>query len=396
MLNYKRPIFSNIYKNIQTPRKFIQLLSGPRQVGKTTLIQQLQQELNIPFLFVNADDPLHQNRAWLETQWKIARSQIDEKNPCAVLAVDEIQKIPQWSDIVKTFWDDDTLKNINLKVILLGSSALKLMKDSSESLAGRFEKTTLTQWSKTEMQDAFEFDFKTYAFFGGYPGAATLVEDEPRWKNYLKNSIIEPVLNIDILALHRVEKPALLRQVFQLACEYSGQILSLNKILGQLQNSGNIATISFYIELLSSAGLIKGLQKWTTEKVRTRASSPKLLVLDIGLMTAVLDYSKDDLEKNTEVKGRVIESLVGTHLLHQANDFNFDVYYWNEGHMEVDFIVKKGTKILAIEVKSGRKSRSLNGLNMFLKKHPTASRLLVGGEGVDLHLFLSKSVLEFM
>lgn len=371
-------------------------MMGPRQVGKTTLVQQLKDEIKHPMHFVSADDPLNQNRLWLETQWKIARSMLKDSVTEVVLAIDEIQKIQNWSAMVKTFWDEDTRNKINVKVILLGSSALQLQKDSSESLAGRFEQVAITHWSKKEMEECFGFDLETYTYFGGYPGAATLINDEQRWRNYMKNSIIESVLNVDIFSFHRVEKPALLRELFYASCQYSGQILSLNKILGQLQDSGNTSTISHYLELLKGAGFVQGLQKYSHEHIRSRASSPKLNVLDIGMMSAVLGYSKSELENNSELKGRVIESLVGSHLLHESRQVGFEVFYWNDGYLEVDFIVKQGLKVLAIEVKSGRKSRSLNGMKKFLEKHPHATSLLVGAQGVDLNTFLTTPVLNWM
>lgn len=392
---YRRKVLSLILEHLKTKRMFIQILMGPRQIGKTTLVEQIEKELDIPMLFVSADDPLNQTRHWLESQWKKARSLLNQTTKEAILVVDEVQKIQKWSEYIKTFWDEDTRKKVNLKVLLLGSSALQLKHDSSESLAGRFEKIPVSQWSKKEMEEAFSFDLSDYTFFGGYPGAVPFIKDVQRWKNYIKNSIIESVLNVDILALHRVEKPALLRQLFYLSCEYSGQILSLNKILGQLQDHGNTATISHYLDLLAHAGLVKGIQKYSHEKIVMRASSPKLNVMDMSFMTTVLDYSKEELEKNTELKGRVIESLVGTHLLHNAEEEIFEVFYWNDGHNEVDFIVKKGLKILAIEVKSGRKSRSLSGMKVFLNKFPHASSLLVGGEGVDLETFLTTPVTQW-
>lgn len=396
ILLYERQIITKIYNQCKSPRLFIQILTGPRQIGKTTLITQLSAKFDGYFLYASADDPFHQNRQWLESQWRNARLRISDQQPEMILAIDEIQKIPQWSEIIKTLWDEDTRTKTNLKIILLGSSSIKILHGSSESLAGRFEIIPLFQWSKQEMLDAFGFDLNAYAYFGGYPGAAQLASDIPRWKKYIKNSIVDTVINVDILSLHRVEKPALLKQLFYLSCEYSGQILSLNKILGQLQDSGNTSTVAFYLELLSSAGLIQGLQKWSPQKISMRASSPKLNVMDVGLMSAVLDYSPETLEQDHNLRGRVIESLVGTHILHCAPEEDFEVFYWNDGSNEVDFIVKKGQKVLAIEVKSGRKSRSLGGMNAFLKKYPESKPLLVGGEGVDLDFFLSGTVCRWL
>jgi predicted AAA+ superfamily ATPase len=397
---YERSVISNVYSRCKSPRLFIQILTGPRQIGKTTLITQLASKFEGYFQYASADDPLHQNRNWLESQWKQARSMISSENDSRqsgiILAIDEIQKIPKWPDIVKTLWDEDSRNKTNLKIILLGSSSVKITQGSSESLAGRFEIIPIFQWSRKEMFEAFDFDLQQYAYFGGYPGAAQLASDIPRWKKYIKNSIIDTVINTDILSLHRVDKPALLKQLFYLSCEYSGQILSLNKALGQLQDSGNTSTISFYLDLLSSAGLVRGLQKWSPHKIKTRASSPKLNVMDVGLMTAVLDYSPEMLSHDPNLYGRVIESLVGTHLLHCAPEEDFEVFYWNDGKNEVDFIVQKGQKILAIEVKSGRKSRSFGGMNAFLNKYPDAKPLLVGAEGIDLDRFLSGSIQRWL
>lgn len=391
---YNRPYLQSVLDNLSTPRKFIQLIVGPRQVGKTTIMEQLELEKEYQVIYVTADDSIHKDRIWLSTQWEKARkATLSTKKREVLLIVDEVQKIKDWSEAVKTFWDQDSRKKINLKVILLGSSALQLTKGSSESLAGRFELTYIPHWSLQEMKKAFRFNFEDYLYFGGYPGAAVFSNNETRWKQYILNSIIESVMNLDILALANIEKPVLLKNVFRLACEYSGQILSYNKMLVQLQDAGNTTTIAHYLELLATAGLAGGLQKWSPEKVRMRGSSPKLNVYDLSLMSAVQDYTQKELATNTELRGHVIESAIGAYLIQQSKQKNIQVYYWNEGHHEVDFIVEKGKKILAIEVKSGRKSRSLNGLNFFLKKYPTnTTPLLVGAEGIEVEEFLQTEV----
>ncbi len=385
---YKRPYLSDLYNKIKTPRKFIQLILGPRQVGKTTIMNQLQKEIKTSVMYTSADDSIHKDRIWLNTQWIQARQMLTNLDKEAILIVDEVQKIKDWSEIVKSLWDQDTRNKINLKVILLGSSALQLTKGSSESLAGRFEITYIPHWSYLEMKKAFQFNFEKYLFFGGYPGAADLTQDETRWKQYILKSIIESVVNLDILSLARIEKPALLKKVFYLGCEYSGQILSYTKMQGQLQDAGNTTTVAHYLDLLSTAGLVTGLQKWTSEKVRIRGSSPKLNVYDLGLMSSMQNYSQEELKINTELRGRVVESAVGAYLIQQCMNTNMQLYYWNEGNTEVDFIIEKGKKILAIEVKSGRKARSLNGMSTFLKKYPKAIPLLVGAEGIPVEEFL--------
>jgi len=169
---------------------------------------------------------------------------------------------------------------------LLGSSPLLVQQGLSESLAGRFEILRIGHWSFSEMRDAFGLTVDQYLYFGGYPGSAALINDEERWRRYLLDSLIETTLARDILLMNRVDKPALLRQMFRLGCEYSGQILSYQKMLGQLQDAGNTTTLAHYLDLLSGAGMLCGLSKFSSEVVRQRGSSPKLQVLNNGLMTA--------------------------------------------------------------------------------------------------------------
>ncbi|MBU8901876.1 MAG: ATP-binding protein [Victivallales bacterium] len=396
---FKRIIFDDVLKRIIEPRKFIQVLAGPRQVGKTTLSRQLMDEVNIPTHYASADEPTLKNSSWLEQQWEVARYKIKNdsaKNTEALLVLDEIQKLQNWSEIVKRLWDEDSFNNTQLKVILLGSSPLLIKSGLTESLAGRFELVPLTHWSYSEMKDAFGFNFEQYVYFGGYPGAVNLIDDIDRWTHYIKESLIETSISRDILLMTRVDKPALLRRMFELGCAYSGQILSYQKMTGQLQDAGNTTTLAHYLDLLSSAGFVIGLQKYAGQQVRRRSSSPKLQVFNTALMTAHANIGFDELVKNRDLWGRWVESTVGAHLLNQTIGRDLELYYWSKSNMEVDFVLVKGDKVTAIEVKGGAKSVTLPGIDAFSKEFNVSRKLLVGAQGIPLEEFLMTPVSDWL
>lgn len=365
-------------------------MTGPRQVGKTTLARQVIRELNVPTVFANADEPALKPPTWLEEQWEACRLIAREKKE-ALLILDEVQKLPYWSETVKKLWDEDTVVRCNLKVVLLGSSPLLMQKGLSESLAGRFEIIPLCHWSFIEMQHVFGWDLDTYLFYGGYPGSAALVSQEDRWRNYILDSLIETSISRDILLLNRIDKPALLRRLFQLACEYSAQILSYQKILGQLQDAGNTTTLAHYLDLLSGAGLVMGIMKYAGEKVRQRGSSPKLLVLNNALMTAQSHLSFAEAKKDRDFWGRIVESAVGSHLVNSMIPLRGKVYYWNAGSREVDFVLELGKKIIGIEVKSSMKKMNISGMEQFKKEFKPDKILCVGGHGIPLADFFQTS-----
>ena len=259
---FKRAIYKVLQQRLTEPRRFIQVLTGPRQVGKTTLVRQIMQEALLPVHYVSADEPTLQGDVWVEQQWEIARQKTkaggDERHE-ALLVLDEVQKIPRWSEQVKRLWDEDTLRGIPLKVIVLGSAPTLIGRGLSESLAGRFEAISVTHWLFSEMRDAFGWDLDTYIYYGGYPGAASLIDDRQRWARYVVDSLVETTISRDILLMSRVDKPALLRRMFLLGCDYSGQILSYQKMLGQLHDAGNTTTLAHYLELLAGAGMVAGL-----------------------------------------------------------------------------------------------------------------------------------------
>ncbi len=375
---------------MQESRQFIQILAGPRQVGKTTLVQQLQQELGSNCLYVSADEPTLRDTSWLIQQWDLARLKAAGLSKTAVLIIDEIQKIPAWSETVKYLWDQDKRNALCLKIVLLGSSPLLMQRGLTESLAGRFELLPMTHWSYREMADCFGYTVEDYIFYGGYPGAAALRNDFLRWSAYIRDSLIETTVSRDILLLARVDKPALLRRLFLLGCEYSGQIISFQKMVGQLQDAGNTTTLAHYLELLAGAGLLAGLGKYAGQKIRRKASSPKLIALNTGLISALSAVSLDAAQQNHSLWGRLVESAVGAHLINTAHSSQVEVCYWNESSKEVDFVLAKAGRLTAIEVKGQSKPVSVSGMDAFCSHFSVSRRLLIGGQGIRMEEFLSK------
>jgi predicted AAA+ superfamily ATPase len=385
---FERSYLKSVKTRIEEHRKFIQVILGPRQVGKTTMVTQLLSQLSIPNLYDSADAISATNSAWLMQVWESARLQLKVSEAAEfLLVIDEIQKIDNWSEVVKQQWDKDTRKNINIKVILLGSSRLLIQKGLTESLAGRFETLYLGHWSYPEMKEAFGWSIEQYVYFGGYPGSATLINDEERWKNYIKDSLIETSISKDILMLTRVDKPALLKRLFELGCLYSGQILSYTKILGQLQDAGNTTTLANYLKLLSDCGLLAGLDKYAGDIIRKRGSSPKFQVYNNALITAQSDDRYEKAIVDPESWGRLIESSVGTHLLNHSISERYNLYYWREGNNEVDFVLEKGDKIIGLEVKSGKRGEN-EGMGIFAEKFYPEKVLLIGTGGIPYDEFL--------
>ncbi len=395
MSEYKRPIFQVLINRLHETRRFIQVLSGPRQVGKTTLIRQILDALPCPSHYASADEPGLQGTYWIEQQWDIARLRLKQSgNSSALLVLDEVQKIPYWSTVVKRLWDADSADKIPLQVVLLGSSPLLMQQGLIESLAGRFELIPMTHWSYREMQEAFGWDVEQYIYFGGYPGAASLINEEARWARYIIDSIIETTLSRDILLMTRVDKPALLRRLFDLGSHYSGQIISFQKMLGQLQDLGNTTTLAHYLELLFGAGMLAGLSKYSGKVVRQRASSPKLQILNTALMSASLHLSFAAARKNHEIWGRLVESSIGAYLLNSAMGKNIQVFYWRERNKEVDFVLSKGKECVAIEVKSQLKKEVFPGMEEFANNFKPRRLLHVGGQGLPLQEFLTLPIEE--
>ena len=383
-------------RRLEEPRRFLQVLMGPRQVGKTTLVRQCLEKLSLPSQYASADEPLPPGSVWIEQQWEVGRNLLSQSRGEAVLVLDEIQKIPHWSSLVKRLWDEDSAAGRRLKVVLLGSSPLLIQSGLTESLAGRFEIVRIPHWSYSEMEQAFGWNLEQFIFFGGYPGAAALIAEEERWRRYLQDSLVETTISRDILLLTRIDKPALLRRLFLLGCEYSGQILSYQKMLGQLHDSGNTTTLAHYLDLLSGVGMLSGLQKYSGGKSRQRGSSPKLLVLDTALMNSIAPRSFQEAQADSAYWGRVVETAIGAHLFNRCWETDCRLYYWREGNYEVDFIIEKGKSVTAIEVKSGRVRENLPGMEALTKKFKIQRKLLVGNGGIPIKDFLSRPLENYL
>jgi predicted AAA+ superfamily ATPase len=392
---FQRPQFATLSARLAEPRRFIQVVAGPRQVGKTTLVQQVIETLSLPVRQASADEPGLRGAGWIAQQWEAARLAIEGPDG-AVLVLDEVQKIPQWSETVKRLWDEDTRKKCPLQVVVLGSAPLLIAQGLTESLAGRFELVPLSHWSFTEMQAAFGWSLEQYLFHGGYPGAAPLIGEPERWTRYLADSLIETSIARDVLLLTRVDKPALLRRLFELACRYSGQVLSYTKMLGQLQDAGNTTTLAHYLELLAGAGMVCGLPKYAGDAARSRASSPKLQVLNTALMSVSSGLTLNEARSDREFWGRLVESAVGAHLANAAQRGECRLYYWRERNHEVDFVVQAGRRLTAIEVKSGRAPLAHAGTEAFSQAFKPQRTLLVGGDGIALEEFLSRPVTHWV
>ena len=391
---FKRDITGTITQRLKENRNFIQVISGPRQVGKTIAIRQVLEVIGIPYYYAAADLPAPPPIEWISQQWDTGR-RIARDKKSSILVLDEIQKISNWSEEVKRLWDEDTRQDINLKVVLLGSSSLLIQKGLTESLAGRFEIIRSGHWSWKECRDCFNWDIDKFIYFGGYPGAASLIDNEERWAQYVRDSLIETAISKDILLLNRVEKPALLRQLFVLACEYGGQILSYQKLLGQLADAGNTVTLAHYQKLFESAFLIKGLQKWSGGALRRRSSSPKWLPLNTALMTSLANKSFQEWRSDPDMWGRLVEVSVGAHLVNEGVQYSVELYYWRKGNNEVDFILSKGSDLVAIEVKSGKRHTTLPGLEVFRKKYKTKRSILIGASGINIKDFFETPILEW-
>jgi hypothetical protein len=383
---YRRREAAVLSARLAEPRRFIQVVAGPRQVGKTTLVHQVADELSAAVVSASADEPTLRGSQWIAAQWEAARLHVGAEG--AVLVLDEVQKIPGWSEVVKRLWDEDTRRRVNLRVVLLGSAPLLIQRGLAESLAGRFETIRLGHWSFVEMETAFGWSFDRYVFYGGYPGAASLVDDAERWARYVLDALVETTLSRDVLLLTRVDKPALLRRVFELACRYSGQILSYTKMLGQLQDAGNTTTLAHYLDLLAGAGTVTGLQKFAGSAARSRGSSPKLQVLNTALTSAVSGLGFDETRADPERWGRLVESAVGAHLANAAARAECELFYWRDRNREVDFVVRRGRRVVALEVRSGRARDVRSGIDAFAAAFRPTRSLLVGSDGLSVEDFL--------
>jgi predicted AAA+ superfamily ATPase len=372
----RSPIFEVLAKRLKAGPQLIQAILGPRQVGKTTTLRAyLESAWPNTYMYISADGPTPPTAKWLAEEWERARSLCRLKGKHCILALDEVQKIPRWSEVIKACFDEDRYQALPLTPVILGSSALIMERGLSESLAGRFEVIPCPHWSFSEVKIGFGYHLRDFLLFGGYPAGYGFIQDFDRWQAFISDSIIETTVSRDILSLAPIEKPALLRQAFALACSHPAQILTYQKFLGQLVDAGNTTTIANYLNLLAKAFLIASLPKWSGKAVRQRASSPKLIILNNALITATLKLTPQNLVNNAPLWGHIVENAVGAHLINAG----LNVQYWREGNTEVDFVVVHRDKLIAIEVTSGEKPNSQYGFQAFSKKYTHASHVSIGG-----------------
>ena len=390
---FSRRHVADLLRRLREPRRFIQVLSGARQVGKTTVARQVAERSGLPVRYASADEPTLRDAGWITAQWEAARLLVRGSGADgALLILDEVQKVTGWSDVVKGLWDADAYAGRPLKVVLLGSAPLLVRRGLGDSLAGRFEVLHLPHWSLAEMRAAFGWSTDQYLFYGAYPGAASLVDQPDRWARYIRDALIEPTIARDVLLLSRVDKPALLRRLFELGCAYSGQILSYTKMLGQLQDAGNTTTLAHYLDLLARAGMITGVPKYAGGAARRRGSSPKLQVFNTALITALSGLTPAEAQADREFQGRLTESAVGAHLVNASAGGACKVFYWRDRGREVDFVVRAGRKLTALEVKSGRAPAALPGLDAFAEAFRPHRTLVIGGDGIAVEEFLAQPV----
>ncbi len=360
--SFERNFVAELENRLAEDHPRIQVLVGPRQVGKTTGVRQLLSRSPLPHLYANADDLLNTDRSWLLEQWQ---SIVTPGTP-TLLVIDEIQKVPNWSETIKALWDK---KGHDVRVVVLGSSSLQIQKGLTESLAGRFELTKIYHWTFAELRKAFGYNLDRYLVYGGYPGAVEYEDNFERWYSYLKESIVESVIGKDILLNNRVGNPSLFRQAFEILCRYPAQEVSYTKLLGQLQEKGNTDLVKYYIELYSGAFLMYPLYKYSARSHLTRSSSPKILPACPALFSM---HEGADLLTNPEVRGRIFELVVGAQLFQLPGE----LYYWREDNLEVDFIYRHHNQLYALEVKSGRK-KTYRGLDAFIKHHPATTPIII-------------------
>jgi len=389
-MEFERSLVKKLASSLKKRLPVFQVLIGPRQVGKTTISRQVLKKLPYPSVYASADSPLPPGPEWIETQWRLADFEVHKTRKPVVLVLDEIQKVRGWSESLKLLWDRMQREGKDIRLLVLGSSALLLQEGLTESLAGRFFLTRCPHWSFGECSAAFGWDLRTWLYFGGYPGAAFFANDEQQWKQYVTDSLIETVLARDVLQMQKIAKPTLLRHLFALSASFPAQIFSYNKMLGQLQDAGNTTTLAHYLKLLESAFLVSGIELFSRGQARKRGSSPKLILWNNALINALSSRTFQEAVGDTSWWGRLTENAVGAHFSNGLSGTSYTLTYWRDGDKEVDFVLAKGPSIWAIEVKSGR-SGKMSGMERFRAKYPRAKSLVVGGTGIPLEKFFSES-----
>lgn len=386
---YQRRHLNILKSRMAEPRRRMQIVMGPRQVGKSTLVGQFTEGISVPFDFFAADGVNRFDSSWIPNKWQQVRMRMDiHSEQEHILIIDEVQKIRGWSEQVKKEWDEDSRSHRNLKVILLGSSRLLSQKGLEESLEGRFETIKMGYWDWQEMHEAFGFSMDEYVYFGGFPGLAPDIQDEDRWRNLMEDSIISPILTRDILEIEEIRNPALLRQVFELACIESAKELSLTKMQGTM-NSGTVPTIKNYLDILNKSMIVQPLQNYSPSRVKEKQSVPKMQVFNNAFRNRFGTFSFDEARVDPAEWGRLVESAVGAHLASRAMTDDYELFYWrNERRQECDYVLRKGQALVAIEVKSGSVDKTV-GFEKFKEQFAdkVTAAFIVGPQALPLEDF---------
>jgi len=389
-MEYKRDLYFRLLDMLSKQTPVVHVLIGPRQVGKTTIARQIRESIDFPAIYASADSLVPLDAFWIEMQWRRAVSEGSALNLPVLLILDEVQKVPGWSETFKLLWDGRT--NVpEIRVLILGSSSLLMQEGLTESLAGRFYLHRCQHWSCLECKSAFGWSLEQWLYFGGYPGATAFIHDESTWKRYVVDSLIETVLARDVLQMSRIAKPVLLRHLFALAATLHVQCISFTKMLGLLHDAGNTTTLAHYLKLLEAAFLVSGLELFSRNKTRRRGSSPKLVIWNNALINSLSTRTMEQAMGDAIWRGRLVENAVGANLCGNLNSIEYSVTYWREGNYEVDYVVARGRDIWAIEVKSGASGKT-SGLARFLKAYPEAKALMIGGQGIPLDDFFNRDV----
>lgn len=360
----------------------IQLVTGPRQVGKTTLLLELAERYRDAALYVAADAPEAGVPGYWERIWADAESRAERGKTLVLL--DEVHLMVNWAASLKGHWDRFRRRRLPIHVVATGSSALRVTAGSRESLAGRFERMVFSHWTAAALADTFGAPIDEAVLhsvrFGTYPGAWELSRDNARWRAYMRDAIIEPAIGRDVFALGEVRRPGLLRQVFAAAISSPAQIVSLQKLQGQLQDRGALETVAHYLKLLREAYLVAALEKFALRALRRRAAPPKLVTLNNALLSAMHPDGPPDAERDPARFGAWIENACLAAAVNQGQR----VTYWREEPLEVDAVVEGSWGSWVVEVKTGRlEGRDLVGLLEFSRRHPEFRPLVVtrpGGE----------------
>ena len=367
---------------------------GPRQVGKTTALRQVCGHLDYPSHWASADAPVPPGAEWIESHWRLAGTDAARSGKPVLLVLDEIQKVRGWSETVKRLWDETLATGVPLRVVLLGSSALLVQAGLTESLTGRFFLHRCMHWGWPECRTAFGWDLDDWLYFGGYPGAAAFADDEQAWRQYVSDAMVETVLSRDVFQLSNITKPVLMRHLFGLAAQYPAQIVSYTKLMGQLQDAGNTTTLAHYLRLLESAFLVSGLEQYSVGQIRKRGSSPKLVFWNNALIHAMSGRTRRTTFGDGAWMGRIVENAIGAQLLNRLQGAEWSVTYWRDGNKEVDFVVRRGSRLWGIEIKSGRPGK-LSGMEAFRRRYPKAGAWLIGAEGIALETFFARDPATF-